>query len=49
MDYYEISEANQPPHKKRSSGMLWNILTILVLVTILCVVSVFFLILLFTR
>ena len=44
MDYYEISEANQPPHKKRSSGKLWNILTILVLVTILCVVSVFFLI-----
>jgi len=44
MDAYEFSEAKEPPRRKRPSGLVWNVLTILVLVTILCVVSVFFLI-----
>jgi hypothetical protein len=44
MDSYEIAEAQEPPQKKRSSGLVWNILTVLILLTIFCVVSVFFLI-----
>lgn len=44
MDTYEIMDAKEPRRRKRSSAMVWNILTILVLVTIMCVISVFFLI-----
>ncbi len=44
MDGYEFSEAKEPPRRKRSSGLVWNILTILVLIILFCVVSVFFLI-----
>lgn len=44
MDAYEISGAQEAPHRKKSSALVWNVLTILVLVTILCVVSVFLLI-----
>ena len=44
MDGYEFSEAKELPRRKRRSGLVWNVLTILVLFTTLCVVSVFFLI-----
>ncbi len=44
MDSYEISEVNEPQQRKRRRATLWNILTILVLVALLCVVSVFVLI-----
>jgi len=44
MSIYEIYEVQEPPEKKKSSGMVWNILTILILLTIFCVVSVFFMI-----
>jgi hypothetical protein len=44
MDTYEMTDAIEPPRKKKSSALVWNILTILVLLAILCVVSVFFLI-----
>jgi hypothetical protein len=44
MDSYEFSDAPQPPPRRKTSTLLWNVLTILVLVTILCVVSIFFLI-----
>jgi hypothetical protein len=44
MDTYEISEAKEPPRRKRRTGMVWNVLTIFVLFSILCIVSVFILI-----
>ena len=44
MDGYEISEVKEPRRRKRPSGVVWNVLTILVLVTILCVATVFILI-----
>jgi hypothetical protein len=44
MDSFEMPEAEQPPSKKRSSGLIWNILTVIVLFSIFCVVAVFFLI-----
>jgi heme/copper-type cytochrome/quinol oxidase subunit 2 len=44
MDAYEISEAKGPQRRKKSSGKVWNILTIVVLVTLLCVMSFFILI-----
>ncbi len=44
MDTYEISDTQESVHRKKSSALVWNVLTILVLVTIVCVVSVFFLI-----
>jgi hypothetical protein len=44
MDSYEISEVKEPKRRIRSSGTVWNVLTILVLVTLLCVVSFFVLI-----
>ena len=44
MDSYEISEVEEPHRRKRRSGTVWNVLTILVLVTLLCVVSFFVLI-----
>jgi len=39
MDSYEISEASEPPRRKKGAGRVWNVLTILILVTFLCVVS----------
>ncbi|OGO29959.1 MAG: hypothetical protein A2136_04645 [Chloroflexi bacterium RBG_16_54_11] len=44
MDTYEISFAPEPPRRKRTPALVWNVLTILVLVTTLCVISVFLLI-----
>lgn len=44
MDTYEISDLNEPPRRKTPSALVWNVLTIVVLVTILCVMSVFLLI-----
>lgn len=44
MDSYDISDAKELPPKKRSYAIVWNVLTVLVLITILCVASVFFLI-----
>jgi cytoskeletal protein RodZ len=47
MDTYEISEAKEPTRKKRPTGRVWNVLTILILVLLLCIVSVFILIFIF--
>ena len=44
MDSYDFVEAQESPEVKKSSGLVWNILTVLILLTIFCVVSVFFLI-----
>ncbi len=44
MDGYEFSEVKEPLHRKRRKGLIWNILTILVLVLTLCVATAFFLI-----
>jgi hypothetical protein len=44
MDVYEIPDPNEKPHKKTPSAFVWNVLTIIVLVTMLCVVSAFLLI-----
>ena len=44
MDTYDISDAQEPPRTRRSPGMVWNVLTILVLVVALCVGAVFLLI-----
>ena len=44
MDPYEFLDAPQSPRRRKSSALVWNVLTILVLVSSLCVVSVFFLI-----
>jgi hypothetical protein len=41
MDNYEITEVKPPRSPKRGSGRGWNILTILVLVTMFCVLSYF--------
>jgi len=43
MDGYEFSEVKDP-RRKRGKGLVWNILTILVLVMTLCVATAFFLI-----
>ena len=39
MDSFDISEVKGPPSRKITSNMVWNILTILSLVSICCVVS----------
>jgi hypothetical protein len=44
MDSYEISEVKEPQRRKRRNETVWNVLTILVLVALLCVASVFILI-----
>jgi hypothetical protein len=44
MDNFEYLEPPSPKRKRKSSSLVWNVLTILVLVTTLCVASVFFLI-----
>jgi heme/copper-type cytochrome/quinol oxidase subunit 2 len=44
MDFFDFSEVKEPPRGKRQSGMIWNILTILVLVILVCVAVIFFLI-----
>ena len=44
MDTYELSEHTRIHRKKKSPSLVWNVLTILVLVTMVCIVSVFFLI-----
>lgn len=44
MDSYEFSEAKEPPYRKRPTSIVWNVLTILVLISMVCIVSVFFLI-----
>jgi len=44
MDSYEISEVKEPQRRKKRSSTVWNILTILVVATLLCVVLVFVLI-----
>lgn len=41
MDPFEVTEVKAPQNPKKSSGRIWNILTILVLVTLFCVVSYF--------
>jgi hypothetical protein len=45
MDKFDISDAKEPPRTKRSSAMVWNVLTILMLVIALCAAAVFLLIL----
>jgi hypothetical protein len=44
MDSFELIDAQEPQPQKKPSTLVWNVLTIVVLVAILCVVSVFFLI-----
>ena len=44
MDSYEISEVKGPQQRKRRSARVWNILTVVVLVMLLCVISFFILI-----
>ncbi len=44
MDSFELIDAQEPQQRKKPSALVWNVLTIVVLVTILCVISVFFLI-----
>ena len=44
MDSYEISEAKRPQHRKRRSARIWNTLTAVVLVLLLCFISFFILI-----
>ncbi len=44
MDSYEISEVKRPQQRKRRSARVWNILTVVVLVMLLCVISFFILI-----
>jgi hypothetical protein len=44
MDSFEILEAQEPPRRKIPSALVWNVLTIAVLVTTLCFISVFVLI-----
>jgi heme/copper-type cytochrome/quinol oxidase subunit 2 len=44
MDLYDFSEVKEPPRKKRASGIIWNILTILVLVVMFCFAFVFLII-----
>jgi hypothetical protein len=44
MDTFDISDAHEPPRRKRSSGLVWNILTVLILVALICVVTIFLII-----
>src|SRR4030066_1569242 len=44
MDNFEFPEPLSHRRRKKTSALVWDVLTILVLVTILCVVSVYFLI-----
>jgi hypothetical protein len=44
MDSFEVSEVKEPHNRKGNSETVWNVLTILVLVALLCVVSFFVLI-----
>ncbi len=44
MDTYELSDTQESDRRKKSPSLIWNVLTILVLVTMVCIVSVFFLI-----
>jgi hypothetical protein len=44
MDSYDILEVKEPKKSKKSRGRVWNLLTILVLVSLLCVLSYFVLI-----
>ncbi len=44
MDAYEISEAKGPQHRRRRSTRIWNLLTVVVLVLLLCIISFFILI-----
>ena len=44
MDDYEFSEAKGPPQRKRPAGLIWNILTIVILIAIVCIISAFFMI-----
>jgi hypothetical protein len=39
MDPFELSDAQEQKHRKKSSALVWNVLTILVFVIILCVIS----------
>ena len=39
MHSYEISEVKEPQRRRRRNGKVWNILTIVILVALLCVVS----------
>jgi hypothetical protein len=41
MDLYDYSEVKEPPRKKRASGIIWNILTISVLVLTFCLAAAF--------
>lgn len=42
MDTYEISDSQESDRGKKSPDLIWNVLTILVFVSILCIISVFF-------
>jgi hypothetical protein len=44
MDRFELKSASYPPRKRKPSVLIWNVLTILVLVTTLCIISIFTLI-----
>ncbi len=44
MDVFELPEAKQSPRRKRSRGRVWNILTILVFVAMVCILSYYALI-----
>jgi hypothetical protein len=41
MDTFEFSKVKEPPKRKRRPGSVWNVLTILLLVSLACVVSLF--------
>ena len=44
MDDYEFSEVKEPPKRKRPAGLVWNILTVLVLIAAVCIASAVFII-----
>ncbi len=44
MDSNDVSDVKVPPSRKGPRATLWNILTVLVLLSILCVISAFFMI-----
>jgi hypothetical protein len=44
MDSFKLSDAPKPPRRGRTPALVWNVLTILILVAMLCVASIFLLI-----
>lgn len=41
MELFDFSEVKEPPRKKRAAGIIWNILTILVLILMIGIATVF--------